>query len=343
MIGPSASEAVPAIIEIAKNDKVERVRSIALHTLGYIGPRANSAIPVLLATLNDKTPGVRFNALDSLSLMRLADKAALPALDAAINARGSGTGIEAVELRWRVDGDTPKAVATFAKMLHDKGLRQVVLGRLNRHPEFTDLTNKALVNIYQSAMDDLADCLTDKSSQTRQYAAVALGRLGKSAKPALPALMTALAEQEITVRLAAADAVAEIGGDGRVVVEAIRQDLQAANDQHAARAHEVVRKFGSQAKPVADILRSQLGDMRVERRLLAAETLCAIDPTLREVGIHALFDILVATPSLRPQAALALCKWDGVKQALRGCSGSMPERFTMGNPPQRSLASEPIG
>jgi HEAT repeat protein len=56
--GSKAKEAVPALIEIARNDADSTTRLAAVNALGAIGPDAKVAIPALKALLDDKALGI---------------------------------------------------------------------------------------------------------------------------------------------------------------------------------------------------------------------------------------------------------------------------------------------
>jgi HEAT repeat protein len=64
-IGPKANKAVPALIEALK-DKETVVRGGAALALGEIGPKAEKAVPALIQALNDKDSTVRNYAKEAL-------------------------------------------------------------------------------------------------------------------------------------------------------------------------------------------------------------------------------------------------------------------------------------
>jgi HEAT repeat protein len=68
--------------------------------------------------------------------------------------------------------------------------------------------------------------LKQKDAHRRWFAADALGNFGPKARPALPALRAALADENVVVRLMAAKAIWRITGDKAVAVPAFRESLR---------------------------------------------------------------------------------------------------------------------
>ena len=65
-IGPSASPAVPTLIDMLANDEDVQVRFEAALALAQIGPASSDAIPVLKTALSDRNRYVRDNAIHAL-------------------------------------------------------------------------------------------------------------------------------------------------------------------------------------------------------------------------------------------------------------------------------------
>jgi HEAT repeat protein len=313
MIGPNAPEAVPALIEVAKSDKVDQVRAVAVSTLGNMGANAKLATPFLLEIVSDEKSPLRLQAIESLLQIGPDGKTTLPVLEEAVNKGQPLQRMKAIELRWRLDGDKKKAVVTLAQMVKEKGNRWPALDLLSRRPELLDASEPALAAIYQKTVSAMADALRDNSPVCRRLAATCLGRLGSLAQPALPALMAALSDKELDVRLAAAEAVGRIGGDGRAAAEALIPDLQTTDFGKMTRANKVVRGLGIQGQQVVAVVRAQFKNAYADSRIHAAETLCSIDPAQRDLWIRELLDALSGGPISRVRAAMSLCNVDGPK------------------------------
>lgn len=65
-IGPSASSAVPTLIEMLENDEDVQVRFESALALAQIGPASSDAVPVLKSALSDKNRYVRDNSIHAL-------------------------------------------------------------------------------------------------------------------------------------------------------------------------------------------------------------------------------------------------------------------------------------
>jgi HEAT repeat protein len=84
-MGAKANEAVPALIEALKQERVPRplrTPPSAALALGQIGP---AAVPGLIATLHDAQPSVRTGAAIALGFMGISAQAAVPALITLLN------------------------------------------------------------------------------------------------------------------------------------------------------------------------------------------------------------------------------------------------------------------
>jgi HEAT repeat protein len=130
--------------------------------------------------------------------------------------------------------------------------------RKTREKKKTEIAQQTL----KLALEGLADPLRgDKSTEVRQTAAEALGRLGKDARPATEPLTAALKDKSDTVRAAAAEALGRIGPD---------------------------------AKDAAPALVEALRDKKADRsvRLFAAFALGRIDPTPPNLAVAALGEVL---------------------------------------------------
>lgn len=66
ILGPTASNAVPELIFILRNNDNRNSRRAAAYSLGYIGPPARAAIPDLVHTLNDPLDIVRDPVITAL-------------------------------------------------------------------------------------------------------------------------------------------------------------------------------------------------------------------------------------------------------------------------------------
>ena len=313
-IGPDARAAAPAVADAIRGDKDPGVRITAAQSLGLIGPDAReAATPALLAALKDKDAVLRSAALIALRQVRAEGNELSAALDEAAKDSDGNVRYWAIDLRWRLDGNDRRAVAALAEMLKEKPMRPAAMAGLGRFGDRAG-ADPAVAAALKGAVPRMAEALKDPNPLARRHAARDLSRLGPLAKEALPALAEALADKDPDTRIAAADAIQALGGDGKSVAEALLNDLKAADFTAALRANEALRRFGPGAKAAVPALRELLKDQLPDRRTVAAETLYAVDPAQREVGVQVLLESLPSSSGFsRVRVALALCRLDGVK------------------------------
>ncbi len=60
--GSAAKDAVPALVEIVRNDPNPATRGMAVNALGAVGPEAKPALPALKALADDKQLGAAAQA-----------------------------------------------------------------------------------------------------------------------------------------------------------------------------------------------------------------------------------------------------------------------------------------
>jgi HEAT repeat protein len=189
-LGPRASSAVPALIEVLKNDEDHGdetlfARNRAIGALGEIGPAAASAVPTLVELLHGVGPGSSImeiidarNSAAALGSIGPSADAAVSALQECLNLDGSGDEcirwlrLEASEAIWRIK-DVPKPALTIATEI----------------------------------------LLSEEEWWLRCYAAELLGKLGPTARPAIAILQRSCNDEDEHVRKEAGKALAAITND----------------------------------------------------------------------------------------------------------------------------------
>jgi HEAT repeat protein len=180
-IGPEAAATVPALAKLLEDDN-DRVRVAAAFALGRMGPKAASAVPALAATLTSgKWSG---ETVEALGRIGPAARSAMPAL-IALSKKGY-PGLTIGEAMWLVGGRADLAVPALVGALQ--------ADRAGAGPS-------TVIGGYREIV---------AGARMRKRAADALARMGPAAKPAVPALTVALADQFLTVREAAAEALKKI-------------------------------------------------------------------------------------------------------------------------------------
>ncbi len=206
-IGFEVKAAVPDLTELLK-DADTGVRLAAIFALGRIGPdgaAATTRLAELLAT--DKDANVRKEVARSLGLLGLDAKAAVPALAKALRSDAATEVRQQAALALGKMGMELKAVASILvdvlKTDADKSVRL--------------LTVQALASGMGSGLKDYLKELSeqmakDPEGEVRLAIVQEVGNLGPDAKEALPALVKATTDVQITIREAAKVAVKKVKG-----------------------------------------------------------------------------------------------------------------------------------
>jgi HEAT repeat protein len=172
-MGPAAKGAAPAVVARLE-DESKFVRWSATRALGRIGPTAAAPLVVqgLARRLQDDDIDVRLAACQALGSLKSHAAPALAALGA--------------------------LVATAEPDVQLGGVQAL------------ELIVRDAEGAGEGAVAGLATALTSRDYRVRQVAARILGLIGPKARAALPALQHALADREVDVRLAAAEAMVKI-------------------------------------------------------------------------------------------------------------------------------------
>jgi HEAT repeat protein len=180
-IGPEAAATVPVLTKLLEDDN-DSVQTAAAFALGRMGPKAASAVPALAATLTSgKWSG---ETVEALGRIGPAARSAMPAL-IALSKKGY-PGLTIGEAMWLVGGRADLAVPALVGALQ---------------ADRAGAGSSTVIGGYREIV---------AGARMRKRAADALARMGPAAKPAVPALTVALADQFLTVRQAAAEALKKI-------------------------------------------------------------------------------------------------------------------------------------
>jgi HEAT repeat protein len=172
-LGEAAAPATPELVTIIQKGTPQE-KSEALFIIGAIGPKADAAVAAAAAALGDADPKVKLAAAYAIGKIGPAAKEALPALT-----------------QLAASDDEMLKLSSVWAMLQ--------LGVMNEE------LNKMAVPL-------LAKALGNEREFVRVEAAMSLGKLGKAATAALPALEKAQTDSSPAVRSAAAEAAKMIKG-----------------------------------------------------------------------------------------------------------------------------------
>lgn len=226
------SQSAAALTPLLK-DPDGLTRAMTAVTLGQLDTEVDAAVVVLTALLTHEDWKVRQLAVSGLGSLAPRSKSALSAV---------------VELM----GDPEPAVRqqaanNVARIDPVAGLEALLTSVKHRDTLRRETLPDALVNLARSsepAATALVQLLKDRSPEVRYRAALALGRIGASAKPAIPDLSGMLEkDQNYLVRQVAAEALGQIGKDASPALPALLQATSDWNDHVRDAALAAIKKI----------------------------------------------------------------------------------------------------
>jgi len=127
------------------------------------------------------------------------------------------------------------------------------------------------------AVAALSRCVAETHPELKEYAILALGDVGPSARAAVPALKDVLDDQDLDVRLKAAEALWQINRQPDDVIPVLTKILEIGGDSERSQACERLRDMGPWAAPAVRALANMVRNDSYEfARYYAAEALGAI-------------------------------------------------------------------
>lgn len=193
--GTRAVVALDGLLQ-AIQDKEWFVRKHAIHALGTMGSLARRAIPTLAKGLLDETWDVKHEA--ALAVRKIDQEQAVRALIPMLAVKKWRTRQYIVQTLGWIGTTAAPAVPALCGLLRDD-IREV-----------RDAVAVALSSIGSASVKPLLKRIRSKDAQERKYVAIILGKLGKHAKVAIPALTSLLRDADWQVRRSAASALGQI-------------------------------------------------------------------------------------------------------------------------------------
>jgi HEAT repeat protein len=214
-LGAMGSRGVPALMAVLAPG-VSTDRWGAIFALGQMGPIASPAVPELVQILKTHPDGAqRRQAAESLGKMGEAAAAAIPSLIDALRDQDDHVRYRSVEALGCMGPSASQAIPALRQSLQDS---------------YSELPWVAIVSLGQVGPFPLAEVVavlrTNKNWGARCAAAKALGKRGREAQAAIPALIDALGDKDYSVRSNAAEALGLMGAAAREALPALRNSLQ---------------------------------------------------------------------------------------------------------------------
>lgn len=197
-IGPTASEAVPKLIDYAKNGDGS-AKSVSFAAFGNIGPAAAPALPIMYTALKDNEE-VMLPALHGICRVEADDTKLFSLLDELIHKNSRGRIRRAVAEEYKRLGDRSQKAQSAVPVL---------ISMLDIPTERSEAIN-AMKAIRPTDVSALQKLLDHKEATVRAFGCDALAKLGPEAVPALPKLQEKLKDSDDRVRQRAKQAVAAV-------------------------------------------------------------------------------------------------------------------------------------
>jgi len=252
---------------LALGDPDAKIRAQTANLLGCLEPVTDSVVKGLVIALDDASADVRHESAEALFCIGPEANEAEPALKQALADQDPQVRCTAAAAFLRVTRNTEDAIPVFLS------------------------------------------CLADGNPDTRQWAISYLGSLVDAsplAKSTVPALMKALGDESVSIRVGAADALGSIGTTSEEAVSALERALRDDVPRVRTRAADALGRIGPIAAKAVPSLRKILADGNADVRLEAAGSLIVLGTDAKGV-VPVLTQLLREdNPGIRWQAASLL-------------------------------------
>lgn len=267
--GPEARSATPALLAVLADPDPGFLHPLAVVALSRIGA---DAVPELQKALDHKTPSVRARAAFTLGLIGSAARAAVPALIKSLKDADASVREGAAEALGRLANAGRPGVPALQAALEDadpsvQTEAAVALWRIAADPRGVSVLRKAIVG---------------ENLTLAKRAAAGLGEIGPKAKEAAPELRRVLANKDVGLRIAGAEALFLVTRDVAPARDVLAAAVQSplANDRRSAIS--ALGLLGADEKAVALLLQF-LEDKDAETRREAASALVEMRANTPEV------------------------------------------------------------
>jgi len=187
VLGADAGAAIPAIAPMLKNPDAE-IRAQAARVLSRHGPASAAAVPLLAANLAHEKPFVARESARALAAVGPGAAPAVPALRAAVKRRERGVPEDSVAALGAIGPGAAAAYDDLAALLISDDPRTI---RSNpRGKQISNQAELAIASMGSHAVAPLVKMIPD--SDKGPIAAKILGRMGPTAKSAVPLLIQTL-------------------------------------------------------------------------------------------------------------------------------------------------------
>jgi len=264
-----AENIVPALL-LAIKDRNYQVRVSVVRALGTYPTKANLTVSPLCEALQDENVQVVSWAAYSLGLMEQGGKSAVPALVALFRKQDVERRSAALQALSSLGQHAGDSVALLMESVRDKGFKEQWPGILQ--------TIGSIGPGAHQAVSGLTELLQDKAYlPLRVHITEALGRIGKSASPGIPAILDLLKTDDDELQRAAVYALGQIRDGRKAVIDTLITllDEKFHIDLRIAAA-DALGQIGSQATAAVPALTRLSEDQNAKVRKAARGALVRI-------------------------------------------------------------------
>ena len=243
----------------------------AAKALGKIGAAANGAHVALTKACRDRNATVRLSAAEAAWQVSGDAKAAVPALVFVLRVRNEETRVLAAEVLSKMGARARPAVPALKEMVKSaKSLARLAAADALWH---VDPAANEVFGVVVGALGG-----TDREAD---YASDILASMGPRARPAVPALTTALQSQNERMRLAAARALGTIGPAASPAAGALRGLLKVGDCEVRLSTAEALWRITRRGDDIIPVFIERLGSSDKDTCVRAAELLGEIGPSAK--------------------------------------------------------------
>jgi HEAT repeat protein len=335
--GSQARDAIPDLLAMMKG-KNAGLRELAASVLVRIGNEDETVVAALLETFrNSKDVGMHVTIASLLpSLGPVRARPAIPELVAALTSDDPRLRIASVEALSLIDNENKRLLPALAEML---GKEDEQHGRSH----VRQWVEAIMSRIGTPATQGLVELLKDKDPARRAGAAIALGALGKEAGKARPDLEEALKDDQVRVRVLAAEGVWLVSGEAAASVPVLGDAVKRAAVGVGTRrlAAEVLAAMGPRARDVVPALVEAARSQDELLAILAVQALGKIGPDAA-AAVPALIDRLKeeGDSPVRHAAVVALAD---IGPGARGAVPQLVRLLKEAGPQERGMIVVTLG
>jgi HEAT repeat protein len=263
----NARAAAPALVAILRDESAPLAdRLVSLEALARIGTAHRDAVPAIIETLAAGDGSLRELAAEALALVGPGAAEAVPALMRAARDPDERLRRKSVQALGAMGAAAEIAIPVLAEALV-----------LDESLAVRDAAAEALSRVGVAALPALVHFLADEDPETRRRAALALGKMGRSARTAASALQSALKDKNPEVGVEAAHALWKITSDPDLVIPQLVALLTDDDRQVRIRAFRLLTSMGPAARSALAPLRNLLNDQRAYVRQAAEKAIERIE------------------------------------------------------------------